>query len=67
MRKFYNKFIEWTFSVIAILLYVLLIIVKVTIKVVVKIAQAIIFVINEAFTAIERITDGLIEGLSIKD
>ena len=67
MKRIYNKFIEWTFSVIAVLIYIPLAIVKVTMKVVVKIARAIIFVVNEIFTAIERITEGLEERLSVKD
>lgn len=67
MKRIYNKFIEWTLSVISILILVLLVIVEVTMKVVVKIIQAIIFVIDEVFTAIERITKGLIERLSVKD
>ena len=67
MKRIYNKFIEWTFSVIAVLIYIPLAIVKVTMKVVVKIARAIIFVVNEIFTAIERITEGLVERLSVKD
>ena len=67
MKKVYNKFIEWTFSIIALLLYILLITVKLTMKVVVKIARAIIFVVDEVFTAIVRITEGLEKRLSIKD
>lgn len=67
MKKVYNKFIEWTFSIIALLLYLSLVIVKLMMKVVVKIARAIIFVINEVLTAIVRITEGLLERLSIKD
>ena len=67
MKKAYNKFIEWTFSIIAILLYILLVTVKLTMKVVVKIARAIIFVVEEVFTVIGRITEGLEERLSIKD
>lgn len=67
MKKVYNKFIEWTLSIIAILLYILLITVKLTMKVVVKIARAIIFVVDEVFIGIERITEGLEERLSIKD
>ena len=63
----YNKFIEWTFGIIAILLYILLVTVKLTMKVVVKIARAIIFVVEEIFTVIGRITEGLEERLSIKD
>ena len=47
MKRIYNKFIEWTFSVLAILLYIPLIIVKVTMKIVVKIIQAIIFIVDE--------------------
>ena len=66
MKKVYNKFIEWTFS-IALLLYIPLITVKLTMKVVVKIARAIMFVVDEVFTAIVRITEGLEERLSIKD
>ena len=67
MKKVYNKFIEWTFSIIALLLYIPLVTVKLTMKVVVKIARAIIFVVNEVFIVIGRITEGLEERLSIKD
>ena len=67
MKKAYNKFIEWTFGIIAILLYIPLVTVILTMKVVVKIARAIIFVVNEVFTAIIRITEGLEERLSVKD
>lgn len=67
MKKVYNKFIEWTFSIIALLLYIPLVTVKLTMKVVVKIARAIIFVVEEIFTVIGRITEGLEERLSIKD
>ena len=67
MKKIYNKFIEWTFSIIALLLYIPLVTVKLTMKVVVKIARAIIFVVEEVFTVIGRITEGLEERLSIKD
>ena len=67
MKKVYNKFIEWTFSIIALLLYIPLVTVKLTMKVVVKIARAIMFVVDEVFTAIGRITEGLVEKLSIKD
>ena len=67
MKKIYNKFIEWTLSIIALLLYIPLVTVKLTIKVVVKRARAIMFVVDEVFTAIVRITEGLEEKLSIKD
>ena len=67
MKKAYNKFIEWTFGIIAILLYIPLVTVKLTMKVVVKIARAIIFVVEEVFIGIGRITEGLEERLSIKD
>lgn len=67
MKKVYNKFIEWTFGIIAILLYILLVTVKLTMKVVVKIARTIIFVVEEVFIGIGRITEGLEERLSIKD
>ena len=67
MKKVYNKFIEWTFGIIAILLYILLVTVKLTMKVVVKIARAIMFVVDEVFIGIGRITEGLEERLSIKD
>ena len=67
MKKVYNKFIEWTFSIIALLLYIPLVTVKLIMKVVVKIARAIIFVVEEVFTVIGRITEGLEERLSIKD
>ena len=67
MKKVYNKFIEWTFSIIALLLYIPLVTIKLTMKVVVKIARAIMFVVEEVFTVIVRITEGLVERLSIKD
>lgn len=67
MKKVYNKFIEWTFSIIALLLYIPLVTVKLTMKAVVKIARAIIFVVDEVFIGIGRITEGLEERLSIKD
>ena len=67
MKKIYNKFIEWTLSIIALLLYIPLVTVKLTMKVVVKIARATMFVVDEVFTAIVRITEGLAEKLSIKD
>ena len=67
MKTIYNKFIEWTLSVLAVLIYIPLVIVKVTMKVVVKIAQAIIFVVDEVLYATTRITEGLEERLSVKD
>lgn len=67
MKRIYNKFIEWTLSVLAVLIYIPSVIVKVTMKVVVNIARAIMFVVDEVFTAIERITEGLVERLSVKD
>ena len=67
MKKVYNKFIEWTLSIIALLLYIPLVTVKLTMKVVVKIARAIIFVVEEVFTTIVRITEGLEERLSVKE
>ena len=67
MKRIYNKFIEWTLSIIALLLYIPLVTVKLTMKVVVKIARAIIFVVEEVFTLIVRITEGLEERFSIKD
>ena len=67
MKRIYNKFIEWTLSVLMILIYIPLIIVKVTMKVVVKIAQAIIFVVDEVLYATTRITEGLEERLRVKD
>lgn len=67
MKKVYNKFIEWTFSIIALLLYIPLVTVKLTMKAVVKIARAIIFVVEEVFVVIGRITEGLEERLSVKD
>ena len=67
MKKVYNKFIEWTFSIIALLLYIPLVTIKLTMKVVVKIARAIIFIVEEVFTVIGRITEGLEERLSVKD
>lgn len=67
MKKTYNKFIEWTFSIIALLLYIPLVTVKLTMKVVVKIARAIMFVVDEVFAVAGRITEGLEERLGIKD
>lgn len=67
MKRIYNKFIEWTLSILVILIYIPLLIVKVTMKVVVKITQAIIFVVDEVFAATTRIIEGLEERLSVKD
>ena len=67
MKKVYNKFIEWTFSIIALLLYIPLVTIKLTMKAVVKIARAIIFVVEEVFTVTGRILAGLAERLSVKD
>ena len=67
MKKVYNKFIEWTFSIIALLLYIPLVTIKLTMKAVVKIARATMFVVEEVFTVIVRITEGLVERLSVKD
>lgn len=67
MTKIYNKFIEWTLSAIAVICYIPLVIIKVTMRIIVKIAKAIIFVVNEIFTVVGRITEGLIERLSVKD
>lgn len=67
MKKVYNKFIEWTLSIIALLLYIPLVTVKLTMKVVVKIARAIMFVVEEVFIGIVRITEGLEERLSVKE
>lgn len=67
VKRIYNKFIEWTFSVIGVLIQVPLVIAEVTMKVIVKIEQAIIFVVDEVFDATTRIIKGLIERLSVKD
>lgn len=67
MKRIYNKFIEWTLSVLAVLIYIPSVIVKVTMKVVVNIARAIMFVIDEVFYAIAQIIEGLEERLSVKD
>lgn len=67
MKRIYNKFIEWTLSILATLIYIPLVIVKVTMKVVVKIAQAIIFVVDEVLYATTRIIEGLEERLSVRD
>ena len=67
MKKVYNKFIEWTFSIIALLLYIPLVTIKLTMKVVVKIIRAITFVVEEVFSVTGRIIEGLVERLSIKD
>lgn len=67
MTKIYNKFIEWTLSAIAVICYIPLVIIKVTMKIIVKIAKAILFVVNEMFIVVGRITKGLIERLSVKD
>ena len=67
MKKVYNKFIEWTFSIIALLLYIPLVTIKLTMKGVVKIARAITFVVEEVFTVTGRIIEGLVERLSVKD
>lgn len=67
MKRIYNKFIEWTLSVLAVLIYIPSVIVKVTMKVVVNIARAIMFVVDEVFYAIAQIIEGLEERLSVKD
>ena len=67
MKRIYNKFIEWTLSVLTVLIYVPLVIVKVTMKVVAKIAQATIFVVDEVLYTTTRITEWLAERLSVKD
>lgn len=67
MKRIYNKFIEWIFSVIGVLIQVPLVIAKVTMKVIVEITQAIIFVVDEVCYATTRIIEGLIERLSVKD
>lgn len=67
MTKIYNKFIEWTLSAIAVICYIPLVIIKITMRIIVKIAKAIIFVVNEIFIVIGRITKGLIERLSVRD
>lgn len=67
MKRIYNKFIDWTFSVITVLIYVPLVIVKVIMKVIVKITRAIIFVADEVCYATTRIIEGLEERLSVKD
>ena len=67
MKRIYNKFIDWTFSIIAVLICVPLVIAKVTMKVIVKIAQAIIFVVEKVFATTTQIIEGLIERLSVED
>lgn len=67
MKRIYNKFIEWTLSVLAVLIYIPSVIVKVTMKVVVNIARAIMFVVEEVFYATAQIIQGLEERLSVKD
>ena len=67
MKRIYNKFIEWTLNVLAVLIYIPSVILKVTMKVVVNIARAIMVVIDEVFYAIAQIIEGLEERLSVKD
>ena len=67
MKRIYNKFIEWTLTVLAVLIYIPSVIVKVTMKVVVNIARAIMFVVDEVFYSIAQIIQGLEERLSVKD
>ena len=67
MKKFYNKIIKWTFGVVAVLTSIPLLTTKVAMLLIVKVAKAIVFVMDELFSSTMRITDGLVERLSVKD
>ena len=67
MKKFYNTFIEWTFSITAIIVYVPLFVIKVTMVLIIKVAESILFVRKELVSSTRRITAGLADRLSVKD
>ena len=67
MKKFYNTFIEWTFSITAIIVYIPLFVIKVTMVLIIKVAEAILFVRKELVSSTRRITAGLADRLSVKD
>lgn len=66
MRMFYNTIIDWTFSVIAVLVFIPLFIVKVAMLLIIKVAKAILFVRDEIHFSTKRIAVGLGERLSVK-
>lgn len=67
MRKFYNKFIQWTFGIIAVLAAIPLLAVKVVVLPTIKVAKAIRYVVDELFATTMRITDRLVDMLSVED
>ena len=67
MRMFYNTIIDWTFSVIAVLVFIPLFIIKVAMLLIIKVANAILFVRDEIHFSTKRIAAGLEDRLSVKD
>ncbi len=67
MKKFYNTFIDWTFVIINVLVYIPLFVIKVTMLFIIKVAEAILFVRKELVSSTRRITAGLADRLNIKD
>lgn len=67
MRKFYNKFIQWTFGIIAVLAAIPLLAIKVAVLPTIKVAKAIRYVVDELFATTMRITDRLVDMLSVED
>lgn len=66
MRKFYNTVIQWTFGIVAVLFCAPLLIIKSVMLFIIKVAKIIVFIQDELFNAVMRITDGLEERLSVK-
>lgn len=67
MKKFYNIFIKWTFAIIAVLFCAPLLIIKAVILFIIKVAKIIVFIQDELFNTVMRITDGLEKMLRVKD
>ena len=64
---FYNTVIDWTFDVIAVLVFIPLFIIKVAMLLIIKVANAILFVRDEIHFATKRIAAGLGDRLSVRD
>ena len=63
---FYNTIIDWTFSIIAVLVFIPLFVIKVAMLLIIKVAKAILFVRDEIHFSTKRIAVGLGERLSVK-
>lgn len=66
MRMFYNTIIDWTFSIIAVLVFIPLFVIKIAMLLIIKVAKAILFVRDEIHFSTKRIAVGLGERLSVK-